>query len=167
MNHIWFSLACLLCIALVRSGPPGKCYYDGKAYNVGGKARNEVCYGDNINTYEKECLQDLSWSEAVVVNTVTCDADETCDYAIRNGAPFCKTRSDPFYTAKNEPARIDGAIFDTHDSPNWEWIGLNVMISVVTSLCVIALCLTSYYAMKSLANQGKQFQAVQCDDDDV
>eukprot|EP01083_Nonionella_stella_P185433 676071_1 len=103
MNHIWFSLACLLCIALVRSGPPPKCYHDGRGYNVGGKANYKDCNWDNINTYEKECLQDMSWSEAVVVSTVTCDAGETCDYDIRNGAPGCKTKNDSPYMAKNEP----------------------------------------------------------------
>eukprot|EP01083_Nonionella_stella_P072150 194330_1 len=146
MNSLWLGVSCLL-YYIAAAKPPG-CKHQGTTYAVGETVPTSMSCLDNSKiVLEKECLSDGVWS-----------AERDVDgYPYPCGSLTCVELSPGVacvaYGRRDDSAILDRGILDNVDSSNWQWIGLNVLVSVVTSLCVIALCLTSYYAIKSLENK--------------
>eukprot|EP01083_Nonionella_stella_P027955 76986_1 len=128
-------------------------------------------YGGGVETLTATCAKGGQVSELTEVE----DCGEDCVCKSKTGYEamcFCGEGS----YAKHAPANMDNNILDVIDDKDATWmesIALNVMISVVTSLCVIALCLASYYAMRSIARQSRgrksgnvEWQTVKCDEDE-
>eukprot|EP01083_Nonionella_stella_P316550 1148404_1 len=180
MNGLWFTVSCLLHItSAIPVGVPVVCQDEdnqGDYWTQSSKKQRSKCQGQyTIRTITSECQSKGNWVETF--------QDEECN-AI-NACYYCKFEQYEASCVLNEhcnpPARIEPMVVDRGILSNngidlsiWQWIeiiGFNVLVSAVTSLCVVALCLKSYYAQKSLPNQREklsddEWQGVKCEDED-
>eukprot|EP01083_Nonionella_stella_P147198 464010_1 len=149
MNSLWLCVSCLLYIAAAK---PTGCKHQGTKYAVGESVPTSMeCVGNSKIITKKECLSDGVWSAEGDVAT---DCGSLTCMEVNGGVACVEIE----FGRRDDSAILDRGILDNVDSSNWQWIGLNVLVSVVTSLCVIALCLTSYYAIKSLENKRNNYE---------
>eukprot|EP01083_Nonionella_stella_P160019 522691_1 len=135
-------------------------FREGKSYVI-----QDNCVDGDAKAWsgrEYTCQSDTTWVESVYQSTCkgkeecvvmqTGDGAKTMCYSFSDASPFMD-----FHPVNN-------------DNSSWfQYMVLNCFVSAVTSLCVVALCLTSYYCVVNQTQKRNsliKWQGV-CNDDDM